>query len=61
MNRLVATLLDHGWWTMQNVDDELAFSDEQWTFLEISWLLLSDFRILHLQQQQNSFHSSPHT
>ena len=39
-------------------DDEPAFSDKQWTWLEISWLLLSVFGISHLQQQQNSFHKS---
>ena len=39
-------------------DDEPAFGDNQWTWLEISWLLLSAFGILYLQLQQNSFHNS---
>ena len=40
---------------MQNAMHKLAFSDKQWTWLEISWLLLSAFGILHLQQQNNFF------
>ena len=36
-------------------DDEPAFSDKQWAWLEISWL---SFGISHLQQLQNSFHNS---
>ena len=59
MNRLLAShgaqsgVVDHA-----KCDNELAFSDKQWTWLEISWLLLSAFGISHLQQQQNSFHNS---
>ena len=51
----VAAVLDHGWWTMpQNAMMSLL---KQWTWLEISWLLLSAFGISHLQQQ-NSFYNS---
>ena len=52
-------MLDHGWWIMHaKCDNEPAFNDKQWTWLEISWLLHSVFGISHLQQQQNSFHNS---
>ena len=59
MNRLVAIysarsrVVDHA-----KCNNEPAFSDKQWTWLDISWLLLSVFGISHLQQQQNSFHNS---
>ena len=59
MNRLYSRygarsrVVDHA-----KCDNEPAFSDKQWTWLEISWLLLSVFGISHLQQQQNSFHNS---